>query len=496
MASSNPAGPLVLTACLAGLGGFAASMLMPEPGPVSAAGPLDKAPGAAESSIDSGRSSLPANQALALEIAELKARLAEFGESAGRSVVATGDTPGTPEREGIERPDWSQENLALLDQLLAEFSSETFVEAKIRSVKDYELSDLVSNIVYEYTSAGMPFEALRIQRMLPGNAWDASTIAYLMQEAGHTGLASQLYLEALEQAPENSEWVRQLAELDPAGALALLEQANADGHMLATLEGRINLSRLMMATGDQQGALAMLNGGEHPLTEDAWNLLVEIDPKLAEAQMLAATKTENAYNEHSLRYARHLVANGRKTEALAALEAALLASPQNRQLLHEISNLSSERGLELWALQTELHPNNSENWSKLAAQLEGAGRESEALEAALQGFELSDSSYPPELAMRLAPDRTLGILQKRADSSKDDELWGDLGDTYWQAGNSALAKLSWAKAKEFDPTDGEWTGKLSKLAAGEDPVGDQGVLSGLGYFGDYEIVEGLMPFEQ
>ena len=90
--------------------------------------------------------------------------------------------------------------------------------------------------------------------------------------------------------------------------------------------------------------------------------------------------------------------------------------------------------------------------------------------------------------MRLAPERTLGIFQKRADNSTNDELWGDLGDTYWQAGKTALAEHSWSKA--FDPTDGEWTGKLASLAAGEDPLGNDSGFPEFGHniiFEDFEV---------
>ena len=66
--------------------------------------------------------------------------------------------------------------------------------------------------------------------------------------------------------------------------------------------------------------------------------------------------------------------------------------------------------------------------------------------------------------LRLGPE-----VAESARTSRDDELLGDIADAYWQAGMRDQAIRLWQAAQDFDPGDGEWTGKLRASRSGEDP---------------------------
>ena len=63
---------------------------------------------------------------------------------------------------------------------------------------------------------------------------------------------------------------------------------------------------------------------------------------------------------------------------------------------------------------------------------------------ALQGFPAGTQATPAS-----------GCRACKAD--QDDEVWGDLADEYWRAGEHELAKQAWQRAHGMDPGDGEWT---------------------------------------
>ncbi|HKX45904.1 MAG TPA: tetratricopeptide repeat protein, partial [Planctomycetota bacterium] len=57
----------------------------------------------------------------------------------------------------------------------------------------------------------------------------------------------------------------------------------------------------------------------------------------------------------------------------------------------------------------------------------------------------------------------------RLSAGTQDELWGDVADTYWALGLRDDARACWERALEIDPTDSEWIGNLRALRAGRDP---------------------------
>ncbi|MDP2954858.1 MAG: hypothetical protein Q8N53_00440, partial [Longimicrobiales bacterium] len=61
-------------------------------------------------------------------------------------------------------------------------------------------------------------------------------------------------------------------------------------------------------------------------------------------------------------------------------------------------------------------------------------------------------------------------------SPSQDEVWGDLGDAYDNAGNSGAAEGCWAVALLLDPSDSEWQGHSPDLALADEVVLGAGIL--------------------
>ncbi len=63
--------------------------------------------------------------------------------------------------------------------------------------------------------------------------------------------------------------------------------------------------------------------------------------------------------------------------------------------------------------------------------------------------------------MALSEETLVGLLEQQTRSVDTDELWGNLGDAYMNEGRQAEAISAWQSALALDPTDSEWTNKLS-----------------------------------
>ena len=69
--------------------------------------------------------------------------------------------------------------------------------------------------------------------------------------------------------------------------------------------------------------------------------------------------------------------------------------------------------------------------------------------------------------VRTALDRATGR------AGRNDEVWGDIADHFWRLGDKDRAFHAWTMAREIDPSDGEWSGKLQNFSSGIDPLTGQ-----------------------
>lgn len=435
---------------------------------------------------------------LRAEVERLAAQLAATTSDGGRErVSATAESPTQPMAgpEALVLGDPSEG----LGKLLDEFASKTYRDTQQELGERDGVMSIAMSVFYTYRNANRLHECLRIKDLIEAQGmenenwqladWDIGSLAEAFREAGDEATATRLYMDALRRSPDNWEWAMQLAELDPAGGLALLRELQG---VEGATENTFSMARLLAGSGDLEGALELLRKDGRKLDGNGWDLFMEFDPEAAEAELIAAAKGDDPYNEMGLRLARHLIDTERPELAIAELERMLLGSPENPELIELLSSLDAERGIELLAQQVAAHPNTGANWTRYAELLSEAGRTEEAIEANLRAFELSGNGWIPGNLLELAPERVLPIFQERADASVDDELWGDLGDAYWQSGQQEQAKIAWEKARKFDSDDGEWINKLANIGKGVDPFGNNDVSftgSSFGFPGDFGIVE-------
>ncbi len=289
---------------------------------------------------------------------------------------------------------------------------------------------------------------------------------------GDVGLASELLLEAVRSSSIESAWADVLVQVDPIGGLHAFEDAlAADPALAAMLEPRI--VQVLAAAGRREEALRRLDALlEAEWVDPAlWDQLVQLDPEGAE-ERLRAVAGDDPYGHARTRLAHLLASSGRTEEAVELLRDLLADEATSREALEQIGALAPEEGLSLLRERLAAAPGEAATWSLYGAQLAELGRSEEATDAWLRAFELNpdDGSWTWQL-LEHAPERAWPLLEERARVTRDDELWGDLADSYWRAGRYGEARAAWKTARRIDPDDGEWTGKLHDVAAGTDPLG-------------------------
>jgi hypothetical protein len=286
---------------------------------------------------------------------------------------------------------------------------------------------------------------------------------------------------------ELASTIEGIAQIDVAAALAQLDELRPT----IDLRGQIDDSELV-------GWLV-----EAGRTADAFDLIDRrLDAPYADGEALwLAMNLESAAAEDFLR--RRLDLDPSNADLQACLANVLIEGgeqEQGRELLLDLLDTGARADPELIAFALDSMPleqiaDRAAAWiadpasplpldtrrqleSRLIEDLINGGREDEAIEmqvASLERFAReggSDHEIPAPAAELFASyaDRVVPALRNAEHRARsNDELWGDLGDMYWQAGFRDDARRCWVRAWELDRSDGEWLGNLRALEAGEDP---------------------------
>jgi tetratricopeptide (TPR) repeat protein len=204
--------------------------------------------------------------------------------------------------------------------------------------------------------------------------------------------------------------------------------------------------------------------------------LATVDPRAAEVHLRAALAGEwSGWARGQL--LGLLVGQGRTLESLEIFEQSLAAGLADSstwwQMLTSLPRTTIDAELERWLA---LGPQNVDALNSIANFYTGQGDTQRALDMFEQMWStaLEQGAYLPQLPydlIKAQPGGALALLdQAQGSLPENDEMWGDLADAYWQAGEEELAVAAWQHAKELDPDDGEWTGKLATAANGGVPV--------------------------
>jgi tetratricopeptide (TPR) repeat protein len=404
---------------------------------------------------------------LRAEVARLRGALAQRREAEPAAAVAT--AAASTGSAGADEPiaPVATLDVAQLEAELARAMNELggyFVENR---------DQLAWYLVSAYVSSEQPHEALAMLERL--QATDPGLYAMLgesLQQAGDPAAAADALERGLRLDPSAEELGAGLVELDPARAVAALDAALAADPPPGSSAKRLSRAEALLALGREAEARAALEAllADEPADLEALQTLGRLDPAAAEPLLRAQAAAGDEGGNAAAALARVLAAQGRAAEAIALYEELLAREPGQAAARQELLALDPERGFQRLQRAASQQAADPELWHTLAEQWLERGDPAQAVEAWLGAFERSPgrSDWEQRL-LEHAPERLIAAYEASVRGSDDDELWGDLADTYWRQGRHADARAAWQRAARIDPGDGEWSGKLTAVAAGQDP---------------------------
>lgn len=256
----------------------------------------------------------------------------------------------------------------------------------------------------------------------------------LYTEMGNSDLAQEAYQQALLLDPSDEEWIDALASVAPWKVLEVLEQRVAENP--GDLEASGVLSLAYYKSGRTSDAVALLERflPEAPL--DVITTMIKIDP----------------------------------SRAVQLIEERLRTSSQDRA--------TGER------LELDFGADYAGEWSLLGLAYQALGRQGEAAEAWWRALALEPANDDASQALRAHDaSRLVSFYEQRLsdpEHATDDEIWGDLGDTFAHLGRESEALNCYQNARDLDREDGEWEEKVAEFSGNPSPNGDMGVVDAFG----------------
>jgi tetratricopeptide (TPR) repeat protein len=404
---------------------------------------------------------------LRAEIERLRAQIVERREAtaAGAEATAAASAPSAPESVADGSTDPAGARDARLEAELLRALSE------LESFGSRHRNQFAWFMTTAYVQAERSHEALAMLERLEVTDGDLyATAASGLEQAGDPAAAAQALERGLALDSSSTELANRLVGLDPARAVAALDRALAAEEPPGAPAKRLSRAGALLALGREAEARVALDGlvADDPSDVGVLEALGRIDPVRAEALLRARMA---AGDDAGVPLARLLASQGRSAEAAALYQDLLAGDPNHAGARVELLELDPELAFQSIQRAAQQQARDPELWYTLGEQWLARGDPQQAIEAWLGAFEREpgNSEWEQRL-LEHAPARLIAAYEAGVRGSDDDELWGDLADTYWRQGRVSDARAAWQRAARLDPGDGEWSGKLAALAAGQDPL--------------------------
>jgi tetratricopeptide (TPR) repeat protein len=415
------------------------------------------------------------------ELAQLREEVTRLR---GRPVDATAErreAPELPVADATDRPpELTQPQRDLLDQLLLELR-ELLVAGLLPAHYQSRLEELAELLLQAWLDAGRTERAALLIGLLARHELHGvspetvARIGITLLAAGDRQGAREAFLSALRLQGDNWQAAIELARLDPAAGLALIEELRAaqrDEGAAAALAWQRRLFLIASKRGaevkDELAEGGGIEDGEGRGGPALLGLLAEFDPKLATAlfdERLAKGKDAGI----EVLRATALRNQGKRTEAIAALRALLEREAGHDEAWQMLQQLDGEAALRAAVALAQ----KNEAVAPVLRQVEilrSLGRTEDAAVALEEAWrrEPRGAAYA---MVQTDPLRWSARILDQARRARDDELLGDYADELCKLGRLQEALQLYREAAQLDPGDGEWTGKLREVQAGRNPMG-------------------------
>ncbi len=311
-------------------------------------------------------------------------------------------------------------------------------------ISDDELVGLLFSSLLAHGNAEGALEL--VTRFRPQDVSMLVQVAGAFSQAGQLDRAREIIERAMALSPDDQWVLDQYANLDANAALPyFLARLNRQPPP-GDASLRLEIAQLLANSGRTAEALAHIDALllANPRDVEALQLLSRVDPAAAERAVREIIASGDPNNDWSAYLLQIVLEHGRAEDAVALLE--------SRRALGVIPEANDYGSIAMLYLEQGKTEYAVKLWTS-------------ALEA-----EQGDPDSWTSSLQQYAPEQLLTLLEARTASGANDEFWGALGDSYWRAGRRSEALNAWREASRLDPEDGEWPTKLTAVAAGLDPL--------------------------
>nr|MDJ0975090.1 tetratricopeptide repeat protein [Planctomycetota bacterium] len=297
----------------------------------------------------------------------------------------------------------------------------------------------------------------------PGDDGAWWRLGRLLEAEGDASAAFDAFAEAAKRNPGSTAF-EALVATDAARAIRLIDALTADSADDELIGAAANA---YLAAGQAERAAAIYRRAlANDPGDDEWlEGLIETDPEGAVALLRGRIDAgvDSKDDEVIGRYAAALQGSGDAAAAYEQYERAFQRDPYDGDWQRGLAESDPSRAVALLAEHTRAHPDDASGLGAYGLALARAGRRGEAEEQLERAIATGDAEEWFAELHRVNPTKAIRALERRARRSRNDDLWGALGEAYVKAGNTAKARDAFSRALRIYPSSDRWADALRAL---------------------------------